>query len=41
MAGFITSSLFTSPKSGFLGGPAFFQPIRAFWKPVKLLWLAG
>jgi len=22
-------------------GPAFFQPIRAFWKLFKLLWLVG
>jgi len=35
-------SLFTwSNKSCFFGGPAFFQPIRAFWKPFRLLWLAG
>jgi len=28
-------------KSGFFGGPTFFQPIRAFWKLIRLLWLAG
>jgi len=28
-------------KSGFLGGPAFIQPIRAIWKVFKKPWLAG
>jgi len=28
-------------KSGFFGGPAFFQPIRTFWILFKLLWLSG
>jgi len=27
-------------KVDFFGGPDFFQPIRAFWKLFKLLWLA-
>jgi len=30
-----------SNKSGLFGGPAFFQPIIAFWKLFKLLWLAN
>jgi len=28
-------------KSGFFGGPAFIQPIRAIWKVFKKSWLAG
>jgi len=28
-------------KSGFFGGPVFFQPIRAIWKVFKKPWLAG
>jgi len=27
-------------KSGFYGGPAFIQPIRAIWKVFKKSWLA-
>jgi len=26
---------------GFFWGPAFFRPIRAFWKLFRMLWLAG
>jgi len=33
--------LHVQSKSGFFGGPAFFQPIRALWKLFRLLWLAG
>jgi len=28
-------------KSGFFGGQAFFQLIRAFWILFQLLWLVG
>jgi len=28
-------------KSGFFGGPAFIQPVRAIWKVFKRSWLAG
>jgi len=28
-------------KSDFFGGPAFFQPIKAYTRPIRLLWLVG
>jgi len=37
----VLACLHDQNKSGFFGGPAFFQPITAFWKLLRLLWLAG
>jgi len=37
----LVACLHDQNKSGFFGGPAFFHPIRAFWKLFRLLWLAG
>jgi len=39
--GLLLACLRDQNRSGFFEGPAFFQPIRAFWKLLKLLWLAG
>jgi len=37
----LIACLHDQTKSGFFGGPAFFQPLRVFWKLFILLPLAG
>jgi len=41
VSGLHVACLHDQSKSGFFGRPAFFQPIRAFRKLFRLLWLAG